>query len=262
MSNNRTRKDYIICMCTRCTVSNPSGKRQRKQNAKRHYKQYGAPVLAASAMDMRNENVDRMEIDYNSDVDVDFNVNEEEDAGPQSFVIDGDDIKEGGTSFGFEKDEAFEDPALSSMKMQAHQYPLNNMPVYIRFMAIFIVIFHLVFLVDNGESILIEFCNILLSLFDLTGALPLTIDSLKHITGFNTATGGITVGNRSSPVMVYPYSSLKHALQQHFLTPNFEYRINLWRNRQTLAETKMDIYNGAMWNEIKDNNGKRFVDDA
>ncbi|OAD68820.1 hypothetical protein PHYBLDRAFT_149831 [Phycomyces blakesleeanus NRRL 1555(-)] len=243
---------------------------------------------------MQNENVDCMEIDYNSDVDVDFNVNEEEDAGLQSFVIDGNDIEEGGTSFGFKKDKAFENPALSS-------YPLSNMPVYIRFMAIFIIIFHFVFLMDNGGSILIKFCNILFSLFDLTNALPLTIDSLKHITGFNTATGGIMVyvtcskcytiyspnastknctfklfthsntcnntlfkstsGNRSSPVMVYPYSSLKHTLQQYFLTPNFEYRINLWRNCQTLAETKMDIYDSAMWNEIKDNNGKRFVDD-
>ncbi|OAD78516.1 hypothetical protein PHYBLDRAFT_163625 [Phycomyces blakesleeanus NRRL 1555(-)] len=296
MSNNRTRNDYIICMCTRCTVSNPSGKCQRKQNAKRHYKQYGAPVLAASAMDMRNENVDRMEIDYNSDVDVDFNVNEEdyaitlnplidneytqpihvsllqedaiffsEDAGPQSFVIDGDDIEEGGTSFGFEKDEAFEDPALSSMKMQAHQYPLNNMSVYIRFMAIFIVIFHLVFLVDNDGSILIEFCNILLSLFDLTGALPLTIDSLKHITGFNTATGGITVYVTCSKChTIYPpNTSTKNCTFKLFTHSNtcnnalFKSTSGnrsspvMWKEAKNAAEhTRLERSNGTRWSQL------------
>ncbi|OAD78076.1 hypothetical protein PHYBLDRAFT_164953 [Phycomyces blakesleeanus NRRL 1555(-)] len=67
------------------------------------------------------------------------------------------------------------------------------MPLYIRFVAVFIVIFHLIFLVESSESILIEFCNTLLSLCDMSGALPLTINSLKHKTGFNMATDGMTV---------------------------------------------------------------------
>ncbi|OAD79061.1 hypothetical protein PHYBLDRAFT_141115 [Phycomyces blakesleeanus NRRL 1555(-)] len=74
------------------------------------------------------------------------------------------------------KDETFEDPALSMVRMQVYLNPLNNMPVFIHYMAIFIVIFYLVFL--------------------------------------------------------------------------------------ALAETKIDIYVSAMWDDIKDNNSKRFVDDT
>ncbi|OAD65347.1 hypothetical protein PHYBLDRAFT_153597 [Phycomyces blakesleeanus NRRL 1555(-)] len=269
MSNNRIKNDYVFCQCPECIASSPSGKRQRKQNARQHNKEHGLLVSAANTTDIQNEDIDIEDFIFDNDnadnVNSDDNDNEE-NTNLESLVIDSNKIEEGNASFDFEQGETLDVDTESSLDCESnlsfvfivHEFSVNSMPIYIRFVAIFIVISHLIFLVDNCEYILIEFCNNLLSICNLAGSLPLTIDSLRHITGFDEATKGMTV---YVTLMVYPYNLLKHALQQKFFKPDFEQRINLWRNRLTIENTKLDIYDGSMWNELQDSNDAMFVDD-
>ena len=46
-----------------------------------------------------------------------------------------------------------------------------------------------------------------------------------------------------------------------FRWPNFYERINAWRYRQQIDNTYYDIYDGAMWDEIKDNDDETFIND-
>ena len=59
----------------------------------------------------------------------------------------------------------------------------------------------------------------------------------------------------------YPYHSVIKGLQIMFRWPNFYERINAWRYRQQIDNTYYDIYDGAMWDEIKDNDGETFIND-
>ncbi|OAD72407.1 hypothetical protein PHYBLDRAFT_169538 [Phycomyces blakesleeanus NRRL 1555(-)] len=133
------------------------------------------------------------------DQEVDLSLFQEEsiftakDTITEAFMVDGDEIEEGNTGFDFEQEENFDETSGTSIVELVRPLSFDNMPLYIHFVAVFIVIFHLIFLVESGGSILIEFCNTLLSLCDMSGALPLTINSLKHKTGFNMATDGMTV---------------------------------------------------------------------
>ena len=58
----------------------------------------------------------------------------------------------------------------------------------------------------------------------------------------------------------YPYYSVINGLQIMFRRSNFYEQINAWRYRQQTSDTYYDIYDGKMWSEIKDDNGKTFVD--
>ncbi|OAD81215.1 hypothetical protein PHYBLDRAFT_161839 [Phycomyces blakesleeanus NRRL 1555(-)] len=190
-----------------------------------------------------------------------------------AFVVDGDEIEEDDTSFDFEQEENFDETSGTSIVESVRPLSFDNMPLYICFVAVFIVIFHLIFLVESSGSILIEFCNTLLSLCDMSGALPLTINSLKHKTGFNMATDGMTVyiacsqchsiypletsqrvctfkkfsqsaicnsnlfkvstGNCSLPAKVYPFNSLN------------------WANALNNTErTRLEKENSTRWSEL------------
>ncbi|OAD70992.1 hypothetical protein PHYBLDRAFT_171051 [Phycomyces blakesleeanus NRRL 1555(-)] len=227
MSNNQKKVSYVICKCPDCTKLDSCGKKQKRQNAQRHYEKHIVPVAKDNAMDVPEEHFDDMEVDsIDSDNDNDYDYenegegeyedeNEEQniefdqevdlplsqeesiftakDTFTGAFVVDRDEIEEGNTGFVFEQEENFDETSGTSIVESARPSSFDNMPLYIRFVAVFIVIFHLTFLVESGGSILIEFCNTLLSLCDMSGALLLTINSLKHKTGFNMATDGMTV---------------------------------------------------------------------
>ncbi|OAD80868.1 hypothetical protein PHYBLDRAFT_138421 [Phycomyces blakesleeanus NRRL 1555(-)] len=239
-----------------------------------------------------NDNEDNVNSDHSDDEEAFISAYQEEsiffseDTNLKSLVINSNEIEEGNTSFDFEQGETLDVDTESSVTSRICEFSINSMPIYICFVTIFIVIFHLIFLVDNDRYILIEFCNNLLSICNLAGSLCLTINSLRHITGFDKATKGMTVyvtcskchliyppgttikncnfkifpesntcnnplykftiASHSSPVMMYPYNSLKHTLQQHFSKSDFEQRINLWRNHPTMENTKLDIYDSAI----------------
>ncbi|OAD80856.1 hypothetical protein PHYBLDRAFT_161494 [Phycomyces blakesleeanus NRRL 1555(-)] len=236
MSNNQKKDSYVICKCP------------------------DLPVAKDDAM-------------------VDLPLSQEEsiftaeDTITGAFVVDGNEIEEGDTGFDFKQEENFDETSGTLIVESVRPSSFDNMPLYIRFVAVFIVIFHLIFLVESGGSILIEFCNTLLSLCDMSGALPLMINSLKHKTGFNMATDGMTVyiacsqchsiyppetsqrvctfkkfsqsaicnnnlfkvstGNRSLPAMVYPFNSLN------------------WANALNNTEqTHLEKENGTRWSEL------------
>ncbi|OAD74074.1 hypothetical protein PHYBLDRAFT_144534 [Phycomyces blakesleeanus NRRL 1555(-)] len=324
MSNNQKKESYVICKCPDCTKLDSCEKKQKRQNAQRYYEKHIVPVAKDDAMDVPEEHFDNMEVDSidsdndndydyknegkgkyedeNEEQNIEFDQEEEsiftaEDTITGAFVVDGDEIEEGDTGFDFEQEENFDETSGTSIVESARPSSFDNMPLYICFVAVFIVIFHSIFLVESGRLILVEFCNTLLSLCDMSGALPLTINSLKHKTGFNMAKDRMTVyiacsqwhsiyppetsqrvctfkkfsqsticnnnlfkvstRNCSLPAMIYPFNSLKYALQQKFSKPDFVCKINLWRNRQKIENTKLDIFDGAVWSDIKDINGRR-----
>ena len=59
----------------------------------------------------------------------------------------------------------------------------------------------------------------------------------------------------------YPYHSVIKGLQLMFRRPNFYEQINAWRFRQQNDSVYYDIYDGKMWNEIKDDVGETFIND-
>jgi len=60
---------------------------------------------------------------------------------------------------------------------------------------------------------------------------------------------------------VYAYQSLVHALDIMFARPGFVERLNHWRQRVQVPGVLLDVYDGRMWNEVKDESGHLFVDD-
>ncbi|KAG2191151.1 hypothetical protein INT47_012157 [Mucor saturninus] len=59
----------------------------------------------------------------------------------------------------------------------------------------------------------------------------------------------------------YNYHSVKQALRVFFLRPDFEARICHWNKELKVEDTMCDVYNGAMWKELKDSNGVSFIQD-
>ncbi|OAD68454.1 hypothetical protein PHYBLDRAFT_69011 [Phycomyces blakesleeanus NRRL 1555(-)] len=57
----------------------------------------------------------------------------------------------------------------------------------------------------------------------------------------------------------YLYQSLKQALSVLFLHPGFEEQIRHWNIELKIVDTMCDVYNGAMWKELKDASGVSFV---
>ncbi|OAD78851.1 hypothetical protein PHYBLDRAFT_163944 [Phycomyces blakesleeanus NRRL 1555(-)] len=232
-------------------------------------------------------------IEFDQEVDLPLSQEEfiftAEDTITGVFVVDGNKIEEGNTGFDFEQEENFDETSGISIVESVCFLSFDNMPLYIRFVAVFIIIFHLIFLMESGGLILIEFCNTLLPLCDMSGALPLTINSLKHKTEFNMATDGIIVyiaysqchsiypqetsqrvctfkkfsksaicnnnlfkvstGNHSLSAMIYPFNSLKYALQQKFSKPDFR-MIQIWRKCNCINEknqlTMQELANGIV----------------
>ncbi|KAG2214183.1 hypothetical protein INT45_010577 [Circinella minor] len=59
----------------------------------------------------------------------------------------------------------------------------------------------------------------------------------------------------------YPYHSVIKGLQLMFRRPNFYEQINAWRFRQQNDSIYYEIYDGKIWNEIKDDVGETFIND-
>ena len=63
------------------------------------------------------------------------------------------------------------------------------------------------------------------------------------------------------PFKEFSYHSIVFGLRMMFKRKNFLERINAWRQRSALQGTLFDVYDGRMWQELKDQNGNTFVDD-
>ncbi|OAD66791.1 hypothetical protein PHYBLDRAFT_174815 [Phycomyces blakesleeanus NRRL 1555(-)] len=155
MSNNRIKNDYVFCQCLECIAFSPSGKCQRKQNARRHNKEHGLLVSAANTTDIQNEDIDIEDFIFDNDnadnVNSDDNDNEEafilahqkesiffsEDINLESLIIDSDEIEEGNASFDFKQSETLDVDTKSSVTSRVHEFSVNSMPIYIRFCGYF-----------------------------------------------------------------------------------------------------------------------------
>ncbi|KAI9003776.1 hypothetical protein CLU79DRAFT_674643, partial [Phycomyces nitens] len=143
---------------------------------------------------------------------------------------------------------------------------------------------------------LIAIINKILDFFGDSFRVPSSISGLKSMAGMNTLTKGIKkyvacgechsiyenndaplfytfdkFGNsalcghslfKSSsstiPKKSYVYQSIKHSLQTLFSWPDFETQINSWNRGPKVEKTMFDVYDGAMWNSVKDINGNLF----
>ncbi|OAD65564.1 hypothetical protein PHYBLDRAFT_153256 [Phycomyces blakesleeanus NRRL 1555(-)] len=72
-----------------------------------------------------------------------------------------------------------------------------------------------------------------------------------------TSALGALVAKRS-----YLYQSVVNALQMFFLHSGFEDKIRHWNHELKMVDTMCDIYNGAMWKELKDKDGVQFTKDS
>lgn len=68
-------------------------------------------------------------------------------------------------------------------------------------------------------------------------------------------------GVRGCPFKVFPYKSIISSLTEMFNRPDFQKEIRHWKNRTVPANTFSDIYDGAYWREVKDEDGVVFCDD-
>ncbi|KAG2191149.1 hypothetical protein INT47_012155 [Mucor saturninus] len=64
-----------------------------------------------------------------------------------------------------------------------------------------------------------------------------------------------------APKRVFVYQSVKHAMKTLFLRPGFEARIRHWNSDLKIPQTMCDVYDGAMWKDVKDINGAQFTAD-
>ncbi|OAD76909.1 hypothetical protein PHYBLDRAFT_165407 [Phycomyces blakesleeanus NRRL 1555(-)] len=274
MSNNQKKDSYVICKCPDYVPEEHFDDMEVDSIDSDNDNDYDYKNEGKGEYEDENE---EQNIEFDQEVDLPLSQEESiftaKDTITGAFVVDGNEIKEGDTSFDFEQEENFDETSGTLIVESVRPSSFDNMPLYIRFVAVFIVIFHLIFLVESGGSILIEFCNTLLSLCDMSGALPLTINSLKHKTGFNMETDGMTVyiacsqchsiypletsqrvctfkkfsqsaicnnnlfkvstGNRSLPAMVYPFNSLN------------------WANALNNTErTYLEKENGTRWSDL------------
>jgi len=60
---------------------------------------------------------------------------------------------------------------------------------------------------------------------------------------------------------VYPYQSIQESLAVLFQRPGFVDKINHWRNRNQVPGVLSDVYDGQMWNELRDIDGNQFNSD-
>lgn len=71
----------------------------------------------------------------------------------------------------------------------------------------------------------------------------------------------LSAGGRYIPIKTYVYHLIKDTLTMFFRRPGFKKQINHWRKRKVPSGTLADVYDGKMWNSLKDANGKTFVEE-
>ncbi|OAD66583.1 hypothetical protein PHYBLDRAFT_175131 [Phycomyces blakesleeanus NRRL 1555(-)] len=185
MFNNQKKDSYIIYKYPDYTKLDSCKKKQKRQNVQQHYEKHIIPVVKDDVMCKYYKNKGEEEDLFSITAVVNTHL---QHIVPEAFVVDDNEIEEGNTCFDFEKEENFDETSDILIPLS-----FDNMPLYICFVTISVVIFHLIFLMKSSESILIEFCNTLLSLCNMSGALSLRINSLKHKAEFNISTDGMTV---------------------------------------------------------------------
>ncbi|OAD66774.1 hypothetical protein PHYBLDRAFT_152044 [Phycomyces blakesleeanus NRRL 1555(-)] len=325
---NSTTKTYtVMCTCSSYTKNAISGILQNAQTFKRHNN--ADKLLDIGPKNRVNTEVVKEETDVEmvdvSETSIDYEDNysivsaettvqsvpflredeifqfEESDVETTSLASDNDDPdssdeSEDESEVEVASVEDFEDMVASVASLKIHE-----MSQISQFMALFGIIFQAFYLVQAGGTAMLKFFRHLLVAFDKDTDLPLTIDALKTMTGFNFMTKSIvkytvcnkcfaiylpgnrqpnctfekytttpptycgnplfsdTKADRPVPLMVVPYNLLKNALAQHFAKPGFEYQIVQWRSRETVNSILLDVYDGAMWSELLDEDDEPFV---
>lgn len=70
-----------------------------------------------------------------------------------------------------------------------------------------------------------------------------------------------STGNRFIPKKIFVYRSIKDTIGLFLSRPGFIESIDHWKNRIVNGNGVLyDVYDGAMWRELKDSNGETFVD--
>ncbi|KAG2192664.1 hypothetical protein INT47_009234 [Mucor saturninus] len=187
------------------------------------------------------------------------------------------------------EDEMLDNEEFNSELSFIHGFVVKALALFISF-----------YVVNEGAIILIAIVNKILDFFGDSFRVPSSVSGLKSMAGMDTLTKGIKkyvacgechsiyendgaplfctfdkFGNsalcghslfKSSsstiPKKSYVYQSIKHSLQTLFSRPDFETQINSWNRGPKVEKTMFDVYDGAMWNSVKDINGNLFVDDS
>ncbi|OAD70518.1 hypothetical protein PHYBLDRAFT_148433 [Phycomyces blakesleeanus NRRL 1555(-)] len=298
---NSTTKIYtVMCTCSSCTKNAIDGILQNAQTFKLNtqvvkedtnvemvdvsetsidyednYSIVSAKTTVQSVPFLREDEIFQFE---ESDVETTLLASDNDDPDSSDESEDESEVEVAGV-------EDFEDMVASVASLKIHEMSQTS-----QFMALFGVIFQAFYLVQAGGTAMLKFFHHLLIAFDKDTDLPLTIDALKTMTGFNFMTKSIvkyticnkcfaiylpgnrqpnctfekytttpstycgnplfsdTEADRTVPLMVFPYNSLKNALAQHFAKPG-----------ETVNSTLLDVYDGAMWSELLDEDDEPFV---
>ncbi|OAD74839.1 hypothetical protein PHYBLDRAFT_144199 [Phycomyces blakesleeanus NRRL 1555(-)] len=128
--------------------------------------------------------------------------------------------------------------------------------------------------VDKGAIVLIEFINKLLTIYEQDFQLPLSLPGLQCMTGFSVMTKGIkqfvvcqdchkvykesaSVPSHCDFVKLGAHSSCncqltKTSALSALVAKRFRDKIRPWNHELKMVNMMCDIYNGAMWKELKD----------
>ncbi|KAG2191165.1 hypothetical protein INT47_006510 [Mucor saturninus] len=309
MNNIKNETYNLLCKCSACTKYTANGILQNAQTFMRHKNSDNVSSIGPKDRDDYEDSFSIMSVEttgqqipFLREDDV-FDVEEESDVESSLIAADNEDSDSNDESSDEDETEIDGGNGFEQMMASIGSLKIHNMSQTSQFMAIFGVIFQAFYLVQTGGSAMLKFFHHLLVAFEKDADLPLTVNALKAMTGFDVMTKGIvkyTVCNKcfaiyspdnhqptctfkkySSthtqicnnpiftdpsardpiPFMVFPYSSLKNTLTQYLCKPGFEDKMLQWRSRETVENTFLDIYDGAMWNELLDDNDMPFVDD-
>ncbi|KAG2190754.1 hypothetical protein INT47_007247 [Mucor saturninus] len=110
------------------------------------------------------------------------------------------------------------------------------------------------------KSVVCQDCH---KVYEEAGSVPEFCNSSK--VGSRSSCGCKLMKASSSGTLVprrqFHYQSVKQALSVLFLRPDFEANIRHWNKELKVMDTMCDVYDGAMWKDLKDKDGVSFVAD-
>ncbi|KAF7720810.1 hypothetical protein EC973_006006, partial [Apophysomyces ossiformis] len=142
--------------------------------------------------------------------------------------------------------QAEEQPAVNLPSERGFIPTIAPMPnAFVKFLTVFIVIFQLYFLVERGTTIMLQFFTLLIAAAGYDYQFPRTLATTRSLTGFGEITSGsflITlVANNSNAGTDCPNKHLAADLYH----PEFEDKIEQWRNHMVPDDAFFDIYDRA-----------------
>ncbi|OAD66238.1 hypothetical protein PHYBLDRAFT_152562 [Phycomyces blakesleeanus NRRL 1555(-)] len=153
-----------------------------------------------------------------------------------------------------------------------------------RTIATFVVMFASRYVVNKSAVVLIEFINKLLTIYEQDFQLPLSLPGLQRMTGFSAMTKGVkkfvvcqdchkvyeenvSVPSHCDFVKLCVRSSCSCQLMKSsslgaLIAKRVAKKVRHWNHELKMMNTMCDIYDGAVWKELKDRGGVKFAQDS